>query len=71
MKKPIVSAVIVNYNGKNLLKTILDSIKKSSFKSYETIVLDNNSADGSQEFVRKNYKNVKLVENNSGFNISS
>jgi hypothetical protein len=63
MKKPIVSVVIVNYNGKNFLKTILDSLKKSSFKNYETIILDNNSADGSQEFVRKNYKRIKLVAN--------
>jgi len=63
MKKPIVSIVIVNYNGKNLLKTILTSLKKSSFKKYEIIVLDNASTDGSQEFIKKNYKKIKLVEN--------
>lgn len=63
MKKGQVSIVIVNYNGKNLLKTILDSIEKSSFKNYEVIVVDNNSIDGSQEFIKKNYKSVKLVQN--------
>lgn len=65
-----VSIIIVNYNGKNLLKTILDSLKKSSFKSYETIVVDNNSIDGSQEFVKKNYKKVKLVENKENLGYS-
>lgn len=61
--KPLVSAVIVNYNEKNLLKTILNSIKKSSFKKYEIIIVDNNSNDGSQEFIKKNYKNIKLITN--------
>ena len=70
MRKHIVSVVIVNYNGKNLLKIILESIKKSSFKRYETVVVDNNSADGSQEFIRKNYKNVKLVENKENLGYS-
>ncbi len=70
IKKIIVSVVIVNYNGKNLLKTILESLKKSSFKDYETIVVDNNSTDGSQEFIRKNYKNVKLVVNKKNLGYS-
>jgi len=61
--KKAVSIVIVNYNGKKLLKAILESLKKSSFRSYETIVVDNNSKDGSQEYIRKNYKKAKLVEN--------
>ncbi len=68
--KKAVSIVIVNYNGKKLLKTILESLKKSSFRSYETIVVDNNSKDGSQEFIRKNYKKAKLVENRENLGYS-
>lgn len=56
-----VSIVIVNYNGKDLLKTALDSIKED--KNYEIIVVDNNSTDGSINFVKNNYKNVKIIEN--------
>lgn len=63
MEKIIVSIVIVNYNGKNLLKTILASFKKSSFKGYEIIILDNNSSDGSPEFIKKNYKKINLIVN--------
>jgi GT2 family glycosyltransferase len=62
-KKIIVSIIIVNYNGIKLLKTILQSIKKSSFKNYEILILDNDSSDGSRQFIKKNYKNVKLVVN--------
>ncbi len=68
--KKVVSIVIVNYNGKKLLKAILESLKKSSFKNYETIVVDNNSKDGSQEFIRKNYKKAKLVENRENLGYS-
>lgn len=70
MKKNIVSVIIVNYNGKKLLKTILKSLKKSSFKGYEILVLDNNSTDGSQELIKKNYKNVKLVSNKENLGYS-
>src|SRR3989338_4330254 len=68
--KKAVSIVIVNYNGKKLLKAILESLKKSSFRSYETIVVDNNSKDGSREYIRKNYKKAKLVENKENLGYS-
>jgi len=64
-----VSIVIVNYNGKNLLETSLDSISKIPSignnkhvkKNYEVIVVDNNSSDGSVEFIKKKIiKKLKL-----------
>ena len=61
-----VSIVIVNYNGKNLLKALLASIKKSTFTDYEVIIVDNNSSDGSQEFIKKNYKNI-VISDTIGF----
>ena len=69
MKKAPVSIIIVNYNGKKLLKTLITSIQKSPFKNFEIIVLDNASIDGSQESIKKKYKNVKLVVNkeNQGY----
>lgn len=58
-----ISIIIVNYNGKDILKSALNSVKKSSFKDYEILVVDNNSSDGSQEFISKNYKNIKFIRN--------
>ena len=46
MKDSKVSIVIVNYNGKDLLKNILRSISGLDYGNYEMIVLDNNSTDG-------------------------
>ena len=65
-----ISIIIVNYNGKDILKKALNSVQKSSFKDYEILVVDNNSGDGSQEFIPKNHKNVKLVQNKENLGYS-
>jgi len=64
------SIVILNYNGKNYLFKCLRSIYQFPPKvNFEIIVVDNNSNDGSQEMVRKNFTDVKLICNkeNLGF----
>ncbi len=70
MKKGLVSALIVNYNGKNLLKRIISSLEKSNYKNFEIIIVDNNSSDGSQEFLKKNFRNVRLVQNKKNLGYS-
>src|SRR3989344_8002522 len=71
MKKnrPLVSIVIVNWNGKNYLEKCLSSLSKISFRSVEIIVVDQNSTDGSQSLVKRKYPKVVLVENkeNTGY----
>ncbi len=69
MSNELVSIVIVNYNGKELLKRVFDSIHNLSYRNYEIILVDNASSDGSVDFVRKNYKKVKIVQNskNEGY----
>ncbi|MFH0929174.1 MAG: glycosyltransferase family 2 protein [Candidatus Aenigmatarchaeota archaeon] len=64
MKKIMVSIIIVNFNEKHYLPKCLGSIMKMKFPyGYEVILVDNGSIDGSQEFVRRNYPKVKLIEN--------
>lgn len=60
---PVVSVIIVNFNGMHLLKDCLDSLREQTFGSFETILIDNASIDGSVEFVRKNYPEVRIIEN--------
>lgn len=64
------SIIIVNYNTKKLLLNTIRSIFSfSSSFSFEVIVVDNASIDGSQEAVRNNFPNVLLIElkENIGF----
>jgi len=71
MNKADLSIIIVNYNTKKLLEDCLHSVFKAAApkNGIEVIVVDNNSSDGSQEMVAKNYKDVKLIRNktNTGF----
>src|SRR3989344_4302380 len=68
--KPLVSAVIVNYNGREVVGGAINALEGQSYKNIEIFVVDNNSADGSQEFVRKNFKNAKLVQNKGNLGYS-
>lgn len=65
------SIIIISYNTKDLLLQCLGSIKENISKklSYETIVVDNNSSDESVEMVKKDFRQVNLIENkeNLGF----
>src|SRR3989344_7538015 len=67
-----VSVIIVSYNTKKLLMECLDSlIKHTKSVSYEVIIVDNASDDGSKEAVKLYLSNKKLhlIENrkNLGF----
>lgn len=64
------SIIIVNYNVKEFLSNLLDSIRKAVKKiPYEIIVVDNASDDGSVDLIKKKYSKVKLIANktNVGF----
>jgi len=64
-----VSVIIVNWNGKHHLVECLTSLLKQTFKSFETILVDNGSTDGSIEFVEEHFPVVKVIKlnNNKGF----
>ncbi len=65
------SAVIPNWNGRDLLEKYLPSVVAAfgGNPENEVIVVENGSTDGSADFVRANFPQVKLValERNLGF----
>ncbi len=66
---PLLSVVIVNFNGKKFLDDCLSSLARQTFRDFEIILVDNGSSDGSADYVRERYPSVVLVEtgNNLGF----
>lgn len=66
------SLIIVNYNVRDLLVACLESIQKAMRATpltFEIIIVDNASSDGSQDAVRHGFPSVRLIENstNVGF----
>ncbi len=63
-----VSVIIVNYNTRKLLAECIETIYKLTKDiRFEVIVVDNNSSDGSKEYINKLYPQVTWV--NSSRNI--
>ncbi len=68
--RPLVSVIVVNWNGAAYLPECLDSIAEQSYPNIEIIVVDNGSTDDSVAFVKAAYGGrVHLIENptNLGF----
>lgn len=70
-QQPLVSIIIVNYNGKQYLEHCLPTLFDLKFPKdkFEVIVVDNNSTDLSRTFLKKKYPEVVLIESaqNLGF----
>lgn len=69
--KPVqqVSIVILSYNGKEITENCIESIRKTvDMDKTEVVVVDNDSIDGSQEYLKKQ-KDIKVIlsEENLGF----
>lgn len=64
------SVIIVNYNVKMLLEQCLHSVMRAAEGlDAEVLVVDNNSTDGSVEYLRERFPEVRFIENkeNTGF----
>ncbi len=66
-QRPTVSIIIPHWNGIETLSECIDSLLKSTFESYEVIVVDNASSDGSQAWIKESHPHIKLVENDRNY----
>lgn len=72
MGKPLVSIIILNYNGKRFLNECLSTVFGTIYPEFEVILVDNASTDKSLDFVSKVFadkKCLKIIRNrkNLGF----
>lgn len=58
---PVVSVIILNYNGLAFLPRCLETLRATRYRPLEIIVADNASKDGSLDGVRQNFPEVKIV----------
>jgi GT2 family glycosyltransferase len=52
-RDPLVSVIVVNWNGMKFIDCCLSSLEKQTWKNREFILVDNGSEDGSAEYMRR------------------
>jgi len=64
-----VSVLIPTWNGRNLLRSCLDSLAQQTFKDFEVVVAENGSTDGTVDMLAQEFAWVRVValERNLGF----
>jgi len=69
LRNPRALLIIINYNGINFIGECLDSIYSQSYRELQVIVVDNNSKDGSVNYIRENYPRCEVLANwqNKGY----
>jgi GT2 family glycosyltransferase len=72
-KPPLLTVIILNWNGKKVLSECLAAIQQQVFKDFLTIVVDNGSDDGSVAWVKDNYPEVEVIglSENLGFSAAN
>jgi GT2 family glycosyltransferase len=61
--EPSVVAIVVNWNGRELLEPCISTLLASTYPNLSVVVVDNASTDGSQDFVRSHFPTVRLLAN--------
>lgn len=62
IKSKKVAVVILNHNGKHFAEKFIPPLLKTNYNDFEIIYVDNASNDGSLEFVRTKYPQIKTIE---------
>jgi GT2 family glycosyltransferase len=69
--QPLVSIIVLNYNGKRFLDDCFSTLFATDYENFEVILVDNGSTDGSVEYVKKRFREPRLkvlaLDRNYGF----
>ncbi len=67
--RPLVSVIVLNYNGAYSTRRCIESIRAQSYSPVEIILVDNNSTDGSADTVEHLFPDLRVIRNskNLGF----
>jgi GT2 family glycosyltransferase len=66
-KWPHVKILVLNYNGMVYLKNLMKTLIRTDYPDYEVVVIDNCSTDNSVEYLKTNYPEIQVVENDRNY----
>ena len=69
---PLVSVLVLNYNGKRFLDDCFNSLTQATYPNAEIIMIDNKSTDDSVAYVQEKFPSVIIFQNgvNGGFSLA-
>ncbi len=67
--KPKVAVIVLNYQGRRWLEVCFSKLFETEYESFQPILVDNASTDGSVELVREKFPSLEIILNqeNCGF----
>jgi len=57
-----ISIIMPVYNSLSFLKETIESVRSQTYKNWELIIIDDNSTDGSRDYLINNYKFEKKIK---------
>lgn len=70
-KYPKVFIVVLNFNGRDVIKRCLNSVFKSDYPDFEVVLVDNNSSDDSFSIARANFSRAHFIKNEENLGFST
>lgn len=66
---PMVTLIVINFNGLRYLAELFEGLESQTFQDFRVILVDNNSTDGSPDFVQIHFPSVSVLRlpTNLGF----
>ena len=58
---PLVSVIVLNWNGADILPRCLDAVTNQTFDNFEIIVVDNASSDNSMEGLKSRWSGARAI----------
>jgi GT2 family glycosyltransferase len=71
MNFPKIFIIILNYNGKEFIKKTLSGVLRINYPNFEVVLVDNNSEDGSFEFIKREFSKITLIKNSQNLGFSA
>jgi len=70
-RKPLVSIVVVTHEHKEYIDACITSLFSQRSVSFEVVLVDNASYDGTAAYVRKHFPNVKVIAQNKRYGFAT
>lgn len=71
--KPLITVIIPTYNREKTIYNCVKSLQNQTIKNeyYQIIVLDNHSTDTTVDIIKNNFKDIKVITNNTNIGMVS